>query len=207
MTTLKPRTASVVIYQGDDMDRMTELRRAAEQAEAIAERSKGAPRRAGDEFGAGVQEAKDAYDAFVDEAAERAVTVELHSIGRRRFRDLMTEHPPRKVMVKDDPDPEQPDLPVKEHEEDHPEDAGYDVNVDTFPEALLTYIDPDDSEVRTIAAPEFKDRKAVTAFLDDSVSEGDFNGLWQAAYYLNRMPSQDPKASRFSAAPRSSTVT
>ena len=207
MTTLKPRTATVVIYQGDDMDRMTELRRAAEQAEAIAQREKGAPRRGGDEVAAGVQEAKDAYDAFVDEAAGRAVTVELHSIGRRRFRDLMAAHPPRKVMVKDDPDPEQPELPVKEREEDHPDDAGFDVNVDTFPEALLTFIDPDDGDVRTVAAPVFKDRKTIGAFLDDDVSEGDFNGLWTSAYYLNRMPSQDPKASRFSAAPRSSTAT
>lgn len=207
MPTLKPRTATVVLYQGDDMDRMTELRREADQAAEIAQRSK-APLRAGDEVvSEDVQRKRDAYDAFVDVAAERALTVEIHSIGRRRFRDLMLAHPPRKIMIKDDPDPEQPGIPVGEHEVNHEEDAGWEINSDTFPEALLSFIDPDDSEVRTIAEPAFKDRKSVIEFLNDECSEGDFNGLWQAAYYLNRLPSQDPKASRFSTGLPSSIVT
>ena len=206
MSTLTPRSAVHVIYQGDDMGRLADLRRAADIAERLAEQDTGSAKRLGDtEAQAEVQAAQDAYDAFVDEAAERAVTVELKSIGRRRFRDLMAEHPPRKVAAKPSEDDED-EVPT-DAEVDHPDDAGFGVNIETFGEALLTYIDADDPTIRTITAPDFAGRKAVAAFIDDELADGDFDSLWVTAYALNRQPSADPKASRFSAAPRSSTET
>lgn len=224
MSTIKPRTTSIVIYQGDDMATLAELRRAAENAQTFADRAESeleaarevaaADLRAGDSIEDEIEardkaavEAKarqDEYDAFLDEAAERAVTVVLHAIGRKRFRDLMSEHAPRKVKVKDDPEVEGGE-PV-EREVDDPDDAGYGVNVETFPMALLTFIDQENPEVRTIVEPEFSSVKAVRDFLDNDLAEGDFPGMWAAAYYLNRMPSADPKASRYSAERRSSAA-
>lgn len=205
-TTLKPRVAHVTIFQGDDMATLSDLRRTADQAERLAAANTGSPLRLGDvPDTAAAQEARDAYDAFVDEAAERAVVVELQSIGRRRFRDLMTAHPPRMVKVKADPDPEKPDGPVVEHEETHEDDAQFGVNSETFPDALLTFIDPDDPKVRTITAPEFTSAKTTQAFLDDDIADGDYDGLWVTALLLNRRPSADPESSRYSA-PRPSTA-
>lgn len=224
MSTIKPRTTSIVIYQGDDMATLAELRRAAENAQTFADRAESeleaarevaaADLRAGDSIEdaidardkaeAEAKERQDEYDAFLDEAAERAVTVVLHAIGRKRFRDLMSEHAPRKVKVKDDPEVEGGE-PV-EREVDHPDDAGYGVNTETFPMALLTFIDGESPEVRTIVEPEFSSVKAVRDFLDNDLAEGDFPGMWAAAYYLNRMPSADPKASRYSAERRSSAA-
>ena len=97
MSTLKPRTATIPIYQGDDAERLAELRMAVAVAERQAMQSNGAPRRGGDSDPAeAIKAAQAAYDAFVDEAAERAVEVVVRSIGRRRFRDLVAAHPPRK---------------------------------------------------------------------------------------------------------------
>lgn len=207
MSHVKPRTTSIVIYQGDDLERLGELRREADIAERIAQealddaerQSVGVSRRAGDPdpmvearaaFDAAVKPSRDAYDTFVDEAAERALVVEVRAIGRRRFRQLLAEHPARTVTRKGDDG--------KETEEVHEDDRMFSVNADTFPSALLAYIDPDDMTVRTITAPDFKGRREVEAFLDDELAEGDFDKLWISAYYLNRNVGADPKAARYS---------
>ena len=105
MTDLKPRTATVVIYQGDDLATLADLRTAADIAErkadadlrvAQARARVDGPRRAGDPtpedpqiaYDAAVKPSQDAYDAFVDEAAERATVVTLQAIGRKAFRSL-----------------------------------------------------------------------------------------------------------------------
>lgn len=177
MSTIKPREAEIVIYQGDDLARLADLRRT---AEAATRAGAGNSLRVGDD-GAGQAE-RDAYDAFVDEAAERAVVVKVRAIGRKRFRDLMAEHPPRKVDGEDGP-------------ETHEDDAPYDVNTDSFPEALLAFRDGD---VSTIVSPEFGTSAAARDFLENDIADGDFESLWVGAYFLNRAPSADPKASRFS---------
>jgi hypothetical protein len=211
MTHLKPRTATIVLYQGDDMDQVAQLKREVDIAERkmrIAEleheQSSGTAR-AGDDTSddiaaaeAAVGAARDAFDAFVDDAAGRALSVELRTIGRRRFRDLLAEHPPRlvkrkvhlpqeRVMGEEAPPP----LAQVEEDAEHEDDREWGVNSETFSRALLAYRDGD---IVTIGAPEFADRAAVERFIDDEVSEGDFDGLWQAAYLLNRTGSQDPKA-------------
>ena len=199
MSTIKPRTAEVVIYQGDDLARLAELRQAAEVARRAVEQhrkaSENGSARMGDAPSAETEQ--DAYDAFVEEAAERAVTVEIRAIGRKRFKTLLEEHPPRKVKQKDDKGVEQ--------DVDHADDAPYGVDVTTFPEALLSFIDSDEPSVRTIAAPKFEGRKAVQAFIDDELADGDFETLWNTAYMLNRGSTGDPKASRYGS--RSTTAT
>lgn len=209
---IKPRAATVIIYQGDDMDRLAELNRAVTVAERQLqirrrehEDGQGAPRRIGDEDSAAEVQAAQAaldsarqdYDAFVDEASERALEIEVRSIGRRRFRDLLKEHPPRQVDS-------EPDEAGKTRKVDHPEDVDYSVNTETFPTALLAYIDGDH---RTIAQPEFGSRADVERFLDDELSEGDVEQLWTAAYMLNRSPSGDPKSLRWSVATETSDET
>lgn len=195
MSSIKPRTASLVIYQGDDLARLRDLRSAAE----AASESKG-PRRGGDETPGAAE--RDAYDAFVEEAAERAVVVDLQAIGRRRFAELVADHPVRQV------DQETTDEDGKKHSGrvTHPDDAAFDVNTATFGLALAKYRDPEDPSVRTIVSPDFTS-KALQDFLDDDLSDGDFRDLWVTAYYLNRAPSADPKATLYSTGSPRSTAT
>jgi hypothetical protein len=183
---IKPRTATVVIYQGDDLERLSELRRKADTAERI-QRENADSARIGDGDDSGVAELKAAYDAFVEEAAERAEVVTLRAIGRGRWRDLLADHQPREV----DGEP-------------HPDDAVYGCNVETLPDALLTFVDGD---VRTIESPEFATSKACRDFLDNDLSAGDFESLWVTAYWLNVSPGADPKASRYSLDTPSSSET
>lgn len=186
------RTATVVIYQGDDLAQLAELRRAADDAQRLYDDAqKSATRRIGDAVDP--QPAKDAYDAYIDEAAERAVEVQLQAIGRRHWRDLVEKHPPRETDEVVD---------GAARKVTHDDDEPFGVNTRTFPEELLAFsVDG----VRTIAAPEFNTPSERQAWLDD-ISEGDFDRLWATAYYLNTSMGVDPKGSRFSAAPQSSSV-
>lgn len=188
---IKPRTATVPIYQGDDMERIAELRMAAESAQHRAKQAAESGSRRMDDDAGSVEKA--AYDAFVIEAAERAVMVRLRAIGRGRFRDLLLEHPARQV---DGPD----------GKETHPEDVAYEANVTTLPDALLTFVDAD-ADVRTIEAPEFSTRKACQDFLDNECAAGDFDKLWMTAYWLNAAPSADPKDGLYSIGDQSSIET
>lgn len=188
MSILKPRTASIPIYQGDDAERLAELRMAVAIAERQSAQSSG-PRRGGDPAPSeDVKAAQDAYDAFVDEAAERAVEVVVRAIGRRRFRDLVTAHPARMVKDADGKDTE------------HDDDAGYGVNVETFVPALLAFAEPGEEGVRTIIAPDVavKSPTALRDFLDDDLTDGDYWRVFITAYWLNRAPGSDPKELRYS---------
>lgn len=189
MSAIKPRTTSVVIYQGDDLEHLAELKRKADQAERLA-RSTAA--RAGDDRPA--QAEKDAYDEFTVEAAERALVVELRAIGRKRFRNLMAQHPARMVASADG---------QSVHDEDEP----FGVNVETFPEALLTFVDENVPDTRTISEPRFSSKSEALSFLDDDVADGDYEKLWVSAYQINRAMSADPKAMRYSVETPSSDAT
>lgn len=186
MSTIKPREGEYVIYQGDDLPRIAEARQRLEVARRNAAVAEGAPLRVGDEAPS-VDDAEDAYRAVVEETADRAVVVKVRAIGRRRFRALMLAHPPR----------------TDDEGKTHPDDAPYEVNVETFPEALLRFIDDEDDTVRTIAEPDLTPAK-LRAFVEDDLADGDFDGLWLTAYYLNRSPGADPKAGlSWTASPRS----
>lgn len=172
-TSLSRRTATVTLYQGDDFERLAELRRAADLATARAEEAEknGAARADGEpadpELAADAQRKQGEYDAFVDVASERAIGVRLRAMPGKKFRALMAEHPPR---------------------EDHDGDAQYDVNTETLPDPLL---------VESIEEPVLSPG-ARQDFVDD-LAEGDYERLWVSAYWLNRMPGGDPKAGKFSA--------
>jgi hypothetical protein len=109
MAAIKPRTARVVIYQGDDLARLSELDDAVTRAEDAlkrAERDKRtrlmheadpvAPMR--DEC----DRAKVERDAFAAEAEVRGVIVVMHALQRREWRALTGEHGPREGNKRDD---------------------------------------------------------------------------------------------------------
>lgn len=191
-----PRKTTILLYDGDDMERLAELRREVSIAERFADEAEreaeGATRRIGDDTAAAVTEAKaavkakrDAYDAFVDEAAERAEEWEIHAIGHEDFRQLLRDHPPRKVPKEGG-----------EGEVTHSDDEFFDVNTETFPKALLGFVDPDDEDHRTVHAP-FGSVAALQKRLR-RLSAGEFDSLWVAAFSLNNGAIGDPKASVFS---------
>lgn len=186
---------TIIIYADDDEARLLELRRDIGLAEAEHEKARKAATRYGDgDLGASekVQAAEDAYDAFVDEAAERAEAWELSSIGHGEFRDLLATHPARKVD-NDDTSEGAPKQVV------HPEDRQFGVDTSTFGEALLTF--KGRRGRRTIIEPteDLLDR------LED-LSAGQFDTLWVTAYYLNLGGPSDPKAMRFSTDPTSNEI-
>lgn len=189
MSTLKPRTATIPIYQGDDTERLAELRMAVAIAERQAQIAAGAPKRGGDDDPqAAVNAAQAEFDAFVDEASERAIEVVVRAIGRRRFRDLMAEHPAREV---DGPDGKKVT---------HDDDREYGVNVETFAPALLLFAEAGEDGVRTITDPAevTKSPTVLRDFLDDEVTEGDYEKIFTVAYWINRAPGSDPKELRYS---------
>lgn len=203
MTHLKPRSTTVLLYQGDDMDQLAHLKRKLDYAERQAaqkaqDAKDGAALRYGDDLeeDTSVADAQREYDSFLDQAAERALEVELRAIGRRRFRDLLEAHPPR--MVDSEPDEDGKIVKVE-----HEDDAGWGVDASTFPEALLCYRDDD---VVTIAKPEFKNKGEVKAFIDDDLTDGDYEQMWVAALMLNRSPSADPFVHRSAGSPTTPTT-
>jgi hypothetical protein len=187
------RTASVPIYNGDDLEQLADLRRAAENARRARDNApRSAPQRLGDpeaatELGEAAGAAERAYDEFVVGAADRATLVRLQALPRKTFRRLMLDNPPRRVT-----DPE------TNREVEHEEDAPYGVNVEDFPEALLAYREgPGDDDERTMLEPALESVLALQKFLD-GLSDGDFERLWQLAYSLNRAAGGDPKELAYS---------
>ena len=87
-TVLMPRTATVLLFQGDDLAKIAELRKAAE-----AEQS--------DTRLMGELSAAQEHDEFVKEAEARAVRVVLKALGRKQWRNLVADHPPRKGVESD----------------------------------------------------------------------------------------------------------
>ena len=183
MGILKPRTASFLVFQGDDMPRLTELRRAAAIATEKAQAAARGPRRGGDDMPSAVTE-QDAYDAFVDEAAERAVEVTVQAIGSRRFRDLLAAHPPRMEAVDG-----------KERVVE--DDREYAVNTETLPMALLMFRDPDAPEKRTVIEPDVPEAD-LREFFEDECADGDFEKAWETAFWINRGEGADPRLGKYS---------
>lgn len=197
-------THRVPIFADGDQERLSELRRAVVVAERHARATAGESRRLGDDHPADeVEAAQAAYDAFIDEAADRAEEWVLGSIGFAEFRKLLREHPARQV--------------AEEAAEDgtttkvmHPDDAAWGVNVEEFPKALLLFVDPEDDDIRTVV--ELKAGTRNIAKNADALrkrvkrlSEGQFEALWTNAFVLNKAGVSDPKLDRFSlATPRSS---
>lgn len=90
MTTIQPRQAVVTIYQGDFIDRIRHLER---QALAAVEAEGSAPRMLSE-----VPESHriaEEHDELVKEAEESAIHVRVQALGRRAWKALVAEHPPR----------------------------------------------------------------------------------------------------------------
>ena len=194
-------STTITIYDGDDQARLVRLRTEAAVAESryddAVSRPGPAPLRAGDAVETmplreAWEAAERAFDEFVDEAAARATEIEVHHLGRRRFRSLRLAHPPRTRQVERD---------GAVVTEPIPEDAPYGFNIETFPMALLTYVDDVDTKVRTIVKPR-KTPAKLSAWLDDELSEGQFDEIWTAAYRENTGGvGPDPRLLKFSGAP------
>lgn len=203
---------TITIYDGDDFERLAEAHAAVGRAEraleAVEDKAASKSARYGDGEGElveareAVKVAKDAYDELVDAAAERADAWVVESIGHEAWRGLLKAHPPRKVTK--DPAPPLPgETAVAAAEQvDHPDDVYYGVDTEKFGKALLTFVDPDDDEHRTITAI----GDAVPTDLAKRLrrlSAGQFDTLWIVAYQLNVGGVADPKAVRFSTVTRS----
>lgn len=186
-----PRRATIHLYADDDFERLSELRREVAVAERRALTELGTPRFGGsdDAVPEYVTEAKAAFDAFVDKAAERAEEWVLHPIGHQEFRDLLADHPPRKA----------------EDGALHDDDEGWGFNSATFGRALLTFVDPEDMDLRTVAAPALTADKLAKRI--KRLSAGEFDTLWTTAYMLNTGGVADPKLERYSATDRKSSAT
>lgn len=228
MALVKPKTDSHLIYQGDDYERLVEMRKrvdvaervAAEEIERASEKARTENARSGDldpivearkQAEAEVKPLRDEYDALVAEAAERALEIRVRHIGPKRFAQLVLEHPPRTV-TEERPAATEGEPPTLV-EVVHPDDRLWSVNTETFPWALLQYVDPEtldpdnpDDEVRTIVDPRFDNERRLQRFLEDEVPEGEFDQIWVKAFLVNRQPSADPKASTYSTGSRTSSV-
>lgn len=174
MTGIKPRTARVVIYQGDDLARLGEFDDAVTRAELALRRAEKAAKEAAKDSGPRLMhevppveqavvdarerhdEAQVERDLFAEEAEGRGVVVVLHAQPRKTWRALMSEHNARDG-VKDD--------------------EGLGVNMETLPDVLL---------------PKSIDRQQSTieGDLDDfleSLSDYDYyDRLFLQAFALNR---------------------
>lgn len=105
MTTFKPRQATIPIYQGDDLDH---LQRLADDVNTWQERLDDAIRNAKDAppltmleenpvvtADARLKDAREAHDAFLAEAEPRAIKVVVQALGRKRWREIVDQNPPR----------------------------------------------------------------------------------------------------------------
>jgi hypothetical protein len=197
---------TVALFDGDDYERLTELRAAVAVGERKVLAAKlngltvGLSARLGDdepsatdEDAAELEEAKAAYDAFMDEAADRAESWVVQSIGHEAWRELVTAHPPRKITEGEGD---------AAKEVTHPEDEQFDLNTESFPKAILLFADADDADHRTILKAGGTDLARIGTRLK-RLSIGQIDSLWLAAWTLNTGAAIDPKVSRFSIAKRS----
>lgn len=182
-----PRT-TIPIYADGDFERLAELRQRVGVAQRQALAAKAEPRRFGDAdtSDAAITEAEAAYDAFVDQAAERAEEWIVESIGHEEWRALLLAHPPRKVTQGEDA-----------KQADHPDDAEWGFNTETFGKALLLWVDPEDGEHRTVQKAGDIDLSGLARRVK-RLSAGQFETLWATAYGLNMGGIRDPKLARFS---------
>lgn len=180
MPKLTRPTLDVVLFDGADIGKIEGLLLAVKRAAAST-----ASRRLGDigELDAATQE----YDEAVAEAVPRGVTLKIEALPRRRWRELVAEHPPR-PDVKDE---------GGEVVESYPDDHALGFNFDSMADDLVR---------ACIAEGQFDSRGERDEFLDD-LSDGNFSRLYSAAIRLNQDGGPDPKVRLSSASARTSAET
>ena len=165
--TYTPRTETVVILQGNDDERLRQLRAFATDLRAKADRlrPRGDPKAAAAPMGeaggwseanANATEAEQVADDFAATAAENGITVVLCSVGRSKWRELVAAHPAR--------------------------EGNEDDKLDTLADDLVP---------ACMGSPVFGSDDERAAFLD-SLSEAEFGRLAQVAWLLNTRTSADP---------------
>ncbi len=173
MTGIKPRGARVVIYQGDDLARLSEFDAAVTSAELAL---RAAERAAKDDRPSGavrlmhetpaaetaVIEATEAHetavlerDLFAEEAEARGVVVVLTQLGRKEWRRLRNAHPPR---------------------DGNAEDEMFDCNVDSMPDEALPL---------SVVTAESTIEGDVEEFLDSLSSHDYYQRLFMTMLALN----------------------
>lgn len=196
---------TIPIMADADMERLAELDAAVKIAEANVRAAASESRRFGDDLpdNAAVEAARAAFDEFLDEASKRGESWVLESIGHEEFRELLKAHPPRMVdkTAEDGTVTSEPD----------PADA-LGVNTETFPKALLLFVDPEDPKVRTVAELKIGNRNIAGNAEEmlkryKRLSVGQFEKLWTAAWTENNRGVVDPFLVRFSSATPRSTET
>jgi hypothetical protein len=85
--TMNQRGTTVTLYQGDDLDRLNDLRKTADRLQPT-----GTSTLTGD---GDYVAAEQAYTDFHAEATGRAVEIELKPLGRKVWQQLVLDHPPR----------------------------------------------------------------------------------------------------------------
>lgn len=177
MTTIKPRTITAVLFQGDDFDPLDALM--ADAQRAVTQAASNSPTRIGDDNG--VQAATTAYNDYLDKAVKRGVKVELHAVGRKVWRDLVAKHPPRETTTVG-PSVTAPDGTVTEGEKTvtvHEADEQWGFNYETLADDLVP---------ACVDSAKFDE-----AFLD-GLSDGDWSKLYSAAVRRNTEEGPSPKA-------------
>jgi hypothetical protein len=91
MAEIKPRIASLLIYQGDVLDQIEHLEQTIEAAEAAEDGD--APRTLGDPLPSA--DLREKHAELVAEAEADAIRVRLRNLGRRTWNELIAKHPPR----------------------------------------------------------------------------------------------------------------
>lgn len=164
---IQPRTATVDIYLGDYLDRIRHLER---RFEAALESEKAAgPRLESDVPESHTIAAEHAALQEEAEAGGHVLHVKVQALGRRAWKALCAEHPPRQAG-----DSGATDEQVKS-------DAAVGVNETTFKDALVAV---------SVVEP------ALSGDDFDAMADIDFDRLYLTAFALNRTPAAaGPKAS------------
>lgn len=171
---LKPRIATVWLYQGDDIDRLQQLADDVntwqERLDDAREAAKTAPPRGMldtddpvSEASASLRAAQEAHDAFLTEAKPRAVKVVIEALGRKKWKALVDDHPPR---------------------DDQEVDKLIGVNDEEFREVLVPL---------SMVEPKFDTTGECADFLD-ALSMGQYRQIYVTAFGLNTANGADPKA-------------
>lgn len=174
---LKPQTKTVVLYQGDDLARIDELQEAV--ASAISQGKPEGDASATMDEADPSQDAAKAHDDFVTEAETRAVKIEVQVLGRRQWRSLVAEHPPR---METKTVPGEGDEPAKVTEVVHSDDATVGFNTESMADPLVA--------ASVIGFDTSVDRDSFI----DGLSDRNFMKVYGAAVYLNCGVIADPKA-------------
>lgn len=162
--TIKPNTTVVTLLQGDDLDPIVD------RARSVEREVQQQIRRVGDSE-PDVPPAVRDFDEFMDEANERAVKVRMTQLQpRSKYKTLRNEHPPRMVDGENGPT-------------EHPQDAPWGFNRETFGEALVPLC---------VDLDQFDSETARQEFLDN-LSDGWFTKLYSAAVSLNQGAGPDTK--------------